>query len=197
MFTGLISDVGVVASLSGAKAVIHSNYDPATIDIGASIACDGCCLTVTELDQTDTGAAFSVEISNETFECTILGKWHEGSRVNLERSLTIGAELGGHLVTGHVDGVASITNIEDDGISKRFTFDAPNELAKFIAPKGSIALNGTSLTVNEVDGSRFGVNLIPHTLEVTNWGQKSVGDLVNLEVDLMARYAARLSEFGG
>ena len=195
MFTGIITDIGEVAGRDGGQFSIRSSYAANSINIGASIACDGCCLTVTSVEPAGTGSLFTVDASNETRSKTTLESWQPGTRINLERSLTAGDELGGHIVSGHVDGVARILEIHPDGESRRFTFDAPEHLALFIAPKGSVALDGTSLTVNEVAGSRFGVNIIPHTLTVTTWGAKTAGQFVNLEVDLFARYVARLLEF--
>jgi len=196
MFTGIITDVGRVLSLDhrgDLHARIGTVYETAGIDIGASIACNGVCLTVTE-----TGADwFGVTISAETLSKSTLGGWAEGAPVNLERALKVGDELGGHIVSGHVDGVAEIVATRDDGESTRYTFRAPEALARFIAPQGSVALDGTSLTVNEVDGAEFGVNIIPHTKEVTTWGRLNAGDRVNLEVDTMARYVARLQDWQG
>lgn len=194
MFTGLITAIGEVVTRDGGRARIRASYDPASISVGASICCDGVCLTATAVEAAGDASIFDVDVSNETMSKTTLGTWAPGKRVNLERSLTAGAELGGHIVTGHVDGVVRIVDIRPDGDSRRFSFEAPEHLSMYIAPKGSVALDGTSLTVNEVAGDRFGVNLIPHTLTVTTWGAKSAGDLVNLEVDLMARYVARLLE---
>ena len=195
MFTGLITDVGEVAARDGGRFRIRSNYPAAEIAVGASIACSGVCLTATGIEPAGDGAVFSVDVSNETLSKTTLGTWQVGTPVNLERSLTAGSELGGHVVTGHVDGKARITDIRADGDSQRFLFDAPDNLGMYIAPKGSVALDGTSLTVNEVAGHTFGVNLIPHTLQVTTWGNRRIGDAVNLEVDLFARYIARLLEY--
>jgi riboflavin synthase len=198
MFTGLITDVGELAGREGGIFRIRSNYPAADIAIGASIACGGCCLTATTIDvdgRDGRGSIFTVDVSNETLSKTSLGDWQPGRRINLERSLTAGGELGGHVVTGHVDGVARITDIRPDGDSQRFLFEVPENLSMYIAPKGSIALDGTSLTVNEVAGNTFGVNLIPHSLGVTTWGERKVGDVVNLEVDLFARYVARLLEY--
>lgn len=195
MFTGIISDIGEIAARDGGRFTIRSAYAADSIKIGASIACDGCCLTVTAVEPAGNGSLFSVDTSNETRSKTTIEGWQRGTRVNLERALTAGDELGGHIVTGHVDGVARIVDIQPDGESRRFTFEAPEHLALYIAPKGSVALDGTSLTVNEVAGSRFGVNIIPHTLTVTTWGAKTAGHFVNLEVDLFARYVARLLEF--
>lgn len=195
MFTGIITDIGRITALEhrgDLRARIGTGYDPASIDMGASIACDGVCLTVVGL-----GADwFDVDISAETLSKTNLGLWAEGRAVNLERALKVGDELGGHIVSGHVDGVAEIVSMVDEGDSTRMTFRAPEPLAKYIAPKGSVALNGTSLTVNEVAGRDFGVNVIPHTKDVTTWGRARVGDPVNLEIDTLARYVARLGEWG-
>ena len=173
----------------------------ANVDIGASIACDGVCLTVVEKGASGQGASggwFDVDISAETLSKTNIGAngWDVGRAINLERALRVGDELGGHIVSGHVDGVAVIEDAHDEGDSLRLTLRAPAGLARFIAPKGSVALNGTSLTVNEVEGDRFGVNLIPHTRHVTTWGGAGVGDKVNLEIDTLARYVARLAEAG-
>jgi len=199
MFTGIITDIGEILETEkrgDLRARILTRYDIETIDIGASIACDGVCLTVVA-----TGRAprnwFDVDISAETVNLTNIGQndWSAGRRINLERALKIGDELGGHIVSGHVDGVAHLVEMFDEGDSTRMVFEAPEPLAKFIAPKGSVALNGTSLTVNEVAGCRFGVNVIPHTKEVTTWGDRRVGDAINLEVDTMARYVARLREW--
>ncbi len=198
MFTGIITDQGrilVLEQRGDLRARIGTTYDVAGIDIGASIACDGVCLTVIALG-TEPQNWFDVEISAETVRATNLGRWAEGKVINLERALKVGDELGGHIVSGHVDGVAEIVGIADEGDSTRVTFRAPDDLARFIAPKGSVALNGTSLTVNEVNGRDFGVNFIPHTKTETTWGQVTMGDLVNLEIDTMARYVARLREYG-
>jgi riboflavin synthase len=198
MFTGIVTDVGEVLKVDRAgdlHARIATSYDPATIDIGASIACDGVCLTVVALG-TDPRPWFDVTISGETVSKTNVGGWTPGARVNLERALRLGDELGGHIVSGHVDGVAEVLSVRDEGESTRIRFRAPRELARFIAPKGSVALDGTSLTVNEVEGAEFGVNLIPHTKEVTTWGRIRAGDHVNLEIDTLARYVARLAEAG-
>lgn len=206
MFTGIVTDQGRVVSVSDGDTLrrirIACRYDPATIDIGASIACGGPCLTVVAVEALGgNGAVFSVDTARETLERTTASLWNEGTIVNLERALKIGDELGGHIVTGHVDGVATIVGKEQVtasdgpwGASTRFTLRAPRELARFIAPKGSICLDGTSLTINEVGGDLFSVLIIPHTLSVTTWGTREVGDPVNLEVDMMARYAARLAE---
>ncbi|QYZ70646.1 riboflavin synthase [Neotabrizicola shimadae] len=199
MFTGIVTDMGEISALDqqgDLRARIATAYDVSGIDIGASIACDGVCLTVV-----DTGTAprgwFDVQISAETVSKTNIGHngWHLGKRINLERALRVGDELGGHIVSGHVDGVAEVVALRPEGDSLRVTFRAPKALAKFIAPKGSVALNGTSLTVNEVEGCDFGINFIPHTRKVTTWGAVALGDAVNLEVDTMARYVARLREW--
>lgn len=194
MFTGIVTDIGEIRQLEDRgdlRARIGTSYDTSGIEIGASIACNGCCLTVIALGED----WFDVDISAESVSKTNIGDWTEGYRINLERALKVGDELGGHIVSGHVDGVATITAMLDEGDSTRITFDAPESLARFIAPKGSVALNGTSLTVNEVDGTTFGVNLIPHTKEVTTWGQSKTGDRINLEIDTLARYVARLRDF--
>ena len=202
MFTGIITDIGQVVSIEergDLRVRIGTDYDPAGIDLGASICCDGVCLTVIDRG-TDPDIArrgwFDVDVSAESLDKTNLGDWAKGTRINLERSLKLGDELGGHIVSGHVDGVAKIVSLTEEGDSTRAVFDAPEALAKFVAPKGSVALNGTSLTVDEVDGTKFGVNFIPHTKVVTNWGDAAVGDRINLEIDTLARYVARLREFG-
>jgi riboflavin synthase len=190
MFTGIVSDIGTVAARNGARLTIASRYPPQSLALGGSVSCDGCCLTVAGLGANGT---FEVDVSNETATRTTLGTWQEGTRINLERPLAFGDELGGHLVTGHIDGVARIVERRADGDSVCFVLEGPAELARFIAPKGSVALNGVSLTVNEVDGARFGVNIIPFTLTHTTWGDLKAGDLLNLEVDLLARYVDRLA----
>lgn len=195
MFTGIITDIGTVTQLEQAgdlRARIQTGYDTTGIDIGASIASDGVCLTVIALGPD----WYDVQISAETVSKTNVGDWAEGSRVNLERALKVGDELGGHIVSGHVDGVAEVLTSTTEGDSTRITFRAPPELARFIAAKGSVALNGTSLTVNEVEGDTFGINLIPHTQVVTTWGGTQVGDKINLEIDTLARYVARLADYG-
>ena len=199
MFTGIITDVGEILDVvqeGDLRARIATGYDPETIDIGASIACDGVCLTVVALGNSPRNW-FDVQISAETVERTAIGRdgWHVGKRLNLERALKVGDELGGHIVSGHVDGVAEVVSTQAEGDSLRVRLRAPDALAKFIAPKGSVALNGTSLTVNEVEGAEFGINLIPHTREVTNWGEIAQGRSINLEIDTMARYVARLRDW--
>lgn len=193
MFTGIITDIGTVSVLErrgDLRARITCGYDVAGIDMGASIASDGVCLTVVALGED----WYDVDISAETVEKTNVGDWDVGRRVNLERALKVGDELGGHIVSGHVDGVAQVISVVDEGDSTRVQLRAPAELSKFIAPKGSVALNGTSLTVNEVQGDIFGINFIPHTKEVTTWGDVAVGHKINLEIDTLARYVARLAE---
>jgi riboflavin synthase len=195
MFTGIVTDIGEVARRDGMRFTIRCGYAPETIAPGASIACDGACLTAVEVAAAGIGSAFSVDVSNETLSKTTLGEWQAGRRVNLERALKAGDELGGHIVAGHVDGVGRIVDIRADGGSRRFTVGVPTELARYIAAKGSVALDGISLTVNEVAQGRFGINIIPHTLTHTTLGARRAGDEVNLEVDLIARYVARLMEF--
>lgn len=199
MFTGIVTDIGKVASVGplpqGVRLRIETAYDPQTIAIGASIACAGVCLTVTGLPEEGSNARwFEVEAWEEALRLTTASDWGQGTRLNLERALKIGDELGGHIVAGHVDGMAEILAREDEGDAVRFTLEAPRQLARFIAPKGSVALDGTSLTVNRVEAARFDVLLIHHSLAVTTWGERRVGDRVNLEIDTMARYAARLAE---
>lgn len=201
MFTGLVSDVGLVvereARETGVRLRIASHYALDSIEIGASIAHAGICLTVIATGMLDNERCwFDVEVSEETLDCTTLGEWGVGTRVNLERSLALGGELGGHLVTGHVDGVAELVAREETADMARLSFKVPDRLKKFIAEKGSVALDGTSLTVNTVEDDVFSVMLIPHTLEITTWSDRKVGDRINIEVDLMARYAARLIEAG-
>ena len=196
MFTGIVTDMGEILALKqegDLNARIGTVYDIDTINIGASIACDGVCLTVIAVGAEPTNW-FDVQISAESVSKTNLGTWAVGRTVNLERALKVGDELGGHIVSGHVDGLAKVTHVEDEGDSTRVTLEAPTDLARFIAPKGSVTLNGTSLTVNEVEGNSFGINFIPHTKAVTTWGRVAVGDDVNLEIDTLARYVARLAE---
>ena len=198
MFTGIITDVGTVdliAKRGDTTIKIATAYDPATIPIGASIACSGACLTVIAKGGRAGEGWFSVEASAETLSKTNLGDWKVGTRVNLERSLKVGEEIGGHIVSGHVDGLGDVVSVAPEGDSTRIKIRAPKQLAKFIAAKGSIALDGTSLTVNEVDGNTFGVNIIPHTAKVTTWGGIKPGDKLNIEIDMLARYLARLKEF--
>jgi riboflavin synthase len=192
MFTGLIQAKGTVVKAESGRFAVACSWEMVSIAQGASIACDGCCLTVTGVEQQRAGSLFRVDVSDETLSKTTLGRWAPGQEINLERSLRAGDELGGHLVSGHVDGVAEIVSVTPSGFSRVFSVRAPDRLAKFIAPKGSVALDGISLTVNEVSGSVFTLNLIPATLSLTSWGSKAAGDPVNMEVDLIARYVARL-----
>lgn len=199
MFTGIVTDVGRLVAATdrndGRLLRIATRYDPLSIELGASITVDGICLTVTARGPDEGGRNwFEVFAALETLAVTEVGAWRVGRRVNLERSLKVGDELGGHIVSGHVDGLATILDRRVTGEQVTLTLEAPADLAPFIARKGSIALNGTSLTVNAVEGNRFSVHLIPHTVAMTNWGDPGVGDRVNLEVDPMARYAARLME---
>lgn len=203
MFTGIVTDMGEVLSVEPrgdglVRLSIACTYPVEGIALGASIACGGPCLTVVGMERLAEGRTrFDVDAAAETLRLTTVGTWTPGTRVNLERSLKIGDELGGHIVTGHIDGLAEIISREDSDDSARFALRAPDALAPFIAAKGSVTLDGTSLTVNTVDGNDFSVLIIPHTLQVTTWGQRRAGDQVNLEVDLMARYAARLAEARG
>jgi riboflavin synthase len=202
MFTGIISGVGTVSEVQpiGAGAdmrlriTVPQDKDawaglPGVI-LGASINCSGCCLTVVDKD----AASFAVDVSAETLSKTVLGRWRSGTRINLERALKMGDELGGHIVSGHVDGLGEVVAMTPENGSRRWTFRVPAPLARFVASKGSIAVNGVSLTVNEVEGDVFGVNIIPHTAEETTFGTLAVGDAVNLEIDMLARYVARLTE---
>ena len=198
MFTGIITDIGTIRSITdlsqGKRFRVITRYDTRSIDLGASIAHDGVCLTV--VDKGEGGENwYEVEAWEEALRLTTAGQWVNGRQLNLERSLKVGDELGGHMVAGHVDGMADITGVEAEGDATRYTIQAPDELARFIAPKGSVALNGTSLTVNRVDGAGFDVLLIKHSQQVTTWGLAKTGDVLNIEIDTMARYAARLAEF--
>ncbi len=195
MFTGIVTDVGRVLTLDrqgDLRARIGTGFDTATLAIGASVACDGVCLTAVAIGD----GWFEVQVSGETLSKTTVGGWVVGRRINLERALKVGDELGGHIVSGHVDGLAHVVATRPEGDSLRVTFRAPDALAGFIASKGSVCLNGTSLTVNEVEGTDFGINFIPHTQGATTWGDVAVGDAVNLEIDTLARYVARLREWG-
>jgi riboflavin synthase len=198
MFTGIVTDIGEVLAVTeretGTRFRIGTSYDSDAIAIGASIACGGPCLTVVERGVSGDRSYFDVEASPETLARTTIGAWAPGTRVNLERSLKLGDELGGHLVSGHVDGVARIVERRDDGDMARFVFEAPLDLARFVSEKGSVSLDGTSLTVNAVDGRRFDVMIIPHTLAVTTWRERRAGDAVNIEIDTLARYVARLAQ---
>ncbi|MGO9008315.1 MAG: riboflavin synthase [Beijerinckiaceae bacterium] len=198
MFTGLVSDVGEVLKIEERgelrRVRVACAYPAETIAEGASIACSGPCLTVVATGKSDDRSWFEVDVAAETLARTNARDWQVGRKLNLERSLKLGDELGGHIVTGHIDGVARIAAIDAFDGMKRYSIEVPQDLARFIAEKGSVSLDGTSLTVNEVDGRTFSMLLIPHTLAVTTWGEKQVGDALNIEVDLMARYAARLVE---
>jgi len=198
MFTGLVSDVGEVESAEAGAKLNHlriaCSYPVETIAPGASIACSGPCLTVVAYGESGNRSWFGVDVGAETLARTTARHWRQGTRLNLERALRLGDELGGHIVTGHVDGVAEIAAIADFDGMRRIDIRAPNDLARFIAEKGSVALDGTSLTVNRVEADIFSVLLIPHTLKITTWGERRRGDEINLEVDPMARYAARLAE---
>ena len=194
MFTGIVTDVGQVRHIEmrgDTHVVIATNYDVSDVEIGASIACSGACMTVVDKGNAN-DRWFAVTASGETLSKTTLPDWKVGDPVNLERPMHIGDELGGHIVTGHVDGVAELVGEVPEGESVRMIFEVPVNLARFIAAKGSVALDGVSLTVNEVDGTRFGVNIIPHTQKVTTFGRLKPGMKVNLEIDLLARYVARL-----
>lgn len=196
MFTGIVTAMGAVEDVhimgEDRRFTIRAPYEASTIDLGASIAHDGACLTVTTLEATPQGSRYTIDASTETLGLTTLGEWQTGVQINLERSLKLGDEMGGHLVSGHVDGMATITKREDGENTSLFEIQAPDDLAKYIAKKGSVCLQGTSLTVNSVENNRFTLMLIPHTLAVTTWGQRQVGDHMNLEIDQMARYAERL-----
>ncbi len=195
MFTGIVTDLATITDVSAGKAAkrfkVKTAYTMSDVPIGASIACNGCCMTVVEK-----GADwFTVDASQETLAKTTLGDWKTGGRINLERPLKIGDELGGHMVLGHVDAVATVRSVRDEAGSKRFTIVPTRELARFVAAKGSVCLDGVSLTVNEVDQESFGINVIPHTLAVTTFGALTEGSRVNMEIDSLARYVARLNEF--
>jgi riboflavin synthase len=193
MFTGIITDIGTIRAVETAgdtRFEMTTEFDTAAIVLGASIACSGACLTVIE-----TGSDwFAIEASAETLSKTSLGDWQTGTRINLEQALRIGDELGGHIVSGHVDGLAKVVSITAEGDSHRVVLEAPSELAKFIASKGSVALDGVSLTVNEVEETRFGVNIISHTWTQTTFDTLGVGDHMNMEIDMLARYVARMLE---
>ena len=202
MFTGIVTDIGEVVAVEPraeglARLKIACGYDPHTIDIGASIACSGVCLTVVARGRDGNRGWFAVDAAAETLRVTTVGQWRDGRRINLERALKVGDELGGHIVAGHADGIGTLTVREDLTDMARLTFSVPADLARFIAPKGSVAVDGVSLTINEAAGDTFSVLIIPHTLAVTTLGALAAGSEVNLEVDLMARYAARLMERGG
>ena len=193
MFTGIVTDVGNVRSIEkdgDTRIEIETSFDLSEVDVGASIACSGPCLTVIEKGV----GWFAVEVSAETLDKTALAAWKVGTAVNLERAMRVGDELGGHIVSGHVDAVVEITEMSPEGDSIRFTFEVPENLAKYIAPKGSVSLDGVSLTVNEVVGNRFGVNVISHTQAATSFGTREVGERINLEIDTIARYVGRLMQ---
>ncbi len=199
MFTGIVTDIGRVRSIDrngDTRVCIETSYDVSSIEMGASIAHSGVCLTV--VDKGNDGAQnwFAVDVSEETLSCTTLGQWQEGTHINLERPMRADGEFGGHIVSGHVDGVATILSIDEIADSKTYSFRVPDELKRYIAPKGSITVDGVSLTVNKVDDQVFTVNVIPHTQEVTTLGQRQVADQVNIEIDMLARYVARLQEVG-
>ncbi len=194
MFTGIITDIGTITRIEpnqDIRFVIATRYDTETIAYGASIACQGVCLTVVEKGKTAEGGWFAVDISAETLSCTTLGMIQEGQKINLERSLRLGDELGGHLVLGHVDGVGKVLSIRPEGDSHRIMCEAPDALSPFIAEKGSVTINGVSLTVNQVEGRRFAVNIIPHTWEKTTFHTLKEEEGVNMEIDMFARYIAR------
>lgn len=197
MFTGIITDIGTIIEITQAgdtRFRVQTAYVPDDIAMGASIAHSGVCLTVIEKGSDSACHWFDVEASKETLDVTSAGTWQVGTKLNLERALKMGDELGGHIVSGHVDGLARIHSITPEGDSQRYTFETTRALMPFIAPKGSVTLDGTSLTVNQVEGLTFGINLIPHTQQVTTWGLSKVGDIINLEIDVLARYVARLKQ---
>jgi len=195
MFTGIITDIGELLARAGGRFSVRTAYPAHTISVGASLACDGACLTATSVRAEATGSIFTADVSNETLSKTSLDSWQPGRKINLERALRAGDELGGHIVSGHVDGLARIVAITPDGSSRRLLLETSEQLARYIAAKGSVALDGISLTINEVIGRHFGINVIPHTLTQTTLGIKKPGDAMNLEVDLLARYVARALEY--
>ncbi|WP_419809355.1 riboflavin synthase [Sphingomonas sp.] len=203
MFTGIVSDVGAIASVEArgdTRVVVSTAYDTATVDLGASISCSGVCLTVVDKSAPGAPGWFAVDVSGETLSRTAQGQWTQGKRLNLERALRLGDELGGHIVTGHVDGVAEVLGVCADGDSKRIGFRLPRELAAFVAPKGSVTVDGVSLTVNEVsdegaDGTHFSINVIPHTQAQTTLGELHAGQAVNIEIDVLARYLQRMESY--
>lgn len=199
MFTGIVTDIGEVITVDPRASNLHRvkiacGYDRASLIKGASVACAGVCLTIVGAGDEDGRAWFSVDAAAETLAVTNVGRWRHGTRVNLERALKLGEELGGHLVLGHVDGIAEVISRQDTNGMARFVLRTPAELSRFIAAKGSLALDGVSLTVNDVEGNTFSVFIIPHTLRVTTFSGVRKGDMLNLEIDVMARYAARLME---
>jgi riboflavin synthase len=195
MFTGIITDIGELLTREEGRFAVRSRYPADSIAVGASIACDGACLTATSVRPAGRGSIFTADVSNETLSKTSLVGWQPGRKINLERALKAHDELGGHIVSGHVDGLARIVALSPDGQSRRFLIEVGEDLARYIAAKGSVALDGVSLTVNEVVGRRFGINVIPHTLTQTTLGIKKPGDVLNLEVDVLARYVARALEY--
>lgn len=202
MFTGIITDIGTierVEALADTRVRISTSYDLTTVDLGASIACSGVCLTVVDKSAAGTPGWFAVDVSGETISRTASGQWSEGRRLNLERALRLGEELGGHIVTGHVDGIGTVDSVIEEGGSHRVRITAGPEIAPFVAPKGSITLDGVSLTVNEVedgpDGVTIGVNIIPHTAAVTTFGSLAAGDPINIEIDVLARYLQRMEHY--
>jgi len=199
MFTGIVTDIGEIRTATAqtndlSRIEIACGYDAASIALGASIACSGICLTVVDVKNSGGRTIFAVDAAAETLRVTSAGRWRAGTKLNLERSLRVGDELGGHIVSGHIDGLAEIVSREDMKDQSRIMLRAPKELARFIAPKGSVTLDGVSLTVNDVSGDLFSVHIIPHTLAVTTLGAVTAGGKLNLEIDVMARYAARLIE---
>lgn len=195
MFTGIITDIGTLLSRQGGQFAIACHYAPETIELGCSICCSGCCLTVTEFSKAENGETiFKVDVSPETLNVTTLDQWQPGERINLERALKMGDEFGGHIVSGHVDGIATIVAEQQDGNSTRYTLKAPENLMVFLAEKGSVTLNGVSLTINEVTSDTFTICIIPHTKAETTFATSQVGTLMNIEVDLLARYALRANE---
>ena len=202
MFTGIITDIGTIASVetrADTRVVVRTAFDPRTIDLGASIACSGVCLTVIDKGSDADGHWFAVDVSGETISRTAQGQWHAGRRLNLERAMKLGDELGGHIVTGHVDGIGTIASVVEEGGSKRIRITAGPEIAPFVAVKGSITLDGVSLTINEVEDASgsvtIGVNIIPHTGEVTTIGALAAGESINIEIDVLARYLGRMRSF--
>ena len=198
MFTGIVTDIGTIVSVKDRKDLrrlrVASRYPARSLALGASVAHDGVCMTIVGKGARGKGSWFEVEAGAETLARTTAGQWQTGKKINLERALKLGDELGGHMVSGHIDGLATLLSREDVSDMARLRFRAPAELARFIAPKGSVALDGISLTVNDVKGREFSVFIIPHTLKVTNWTDVAPGADVNLEVDQVARYLARLAE---
>jgi riboflavin synthase len=204
MFTGIVTDIGTIRAVEprgDLRVVVQTSYDSAGIDMGASISCSGVCLTVVDKGRDDTGDWFAVDVSGETVSRTAQGQWTAGRRLNLERAMKLGDELGGHIVTGHIDGIAEVLGICPDGDSKRIGFRVTSDLAPFLAPKGSVTIDGVSLTVNEVrddaDGTHFAINVIPHTQAVTTLGDLAEGRAVNVEIDVLARYLQRMEHYRG